>query len=83
MVPFSIFSDFNSRRGHQKNSYDRRDYESVDEKVYLRLCPEKRWKKNSGWKGLTHAPTLVLVKHERYGKTLVVWVNMNAMVKLS
>ena len=24
--------DFNSRRDHQKNSFERRDYESVDEK---------------------------------------------------
>ena len=27
----------------QKISYERRDYESVDEKsLYIRLCPEKR-----------------------------------------
>ena len=25
----------------KKISYERRDYESVDEKAYLRLCPEK------------------------------------------
>ena len=25
----------------KKNSYERRDYESVDEKTYLSLCPEK------------------------------------------
>ena len=29
----------------EKISYARRAYESVDEKAYLRLCPEKRWKK--------------------------------------
>ena len=29
-------------------SYDRRDYESVNEKTYLRLCPEKRRKKEFG-----------------------------------
>ena len=28
-----------------KTSYDRRAYESVDEKSLLRLCPEKRRKK--------------------------------------
>ena len=34
-------------------SYERRDYESVDEKSLSRLCPEKRRKKrNSGGKGL-------------------------------
>ena len=39
------------RRDHQKNSYERRDYESVDEKAYLRLCTEKRQKKNLVHKG--------------------------------
>ena len=29
----------------EKISYERRAYESVDEKAYLRLCPEKRPKK--------------------------------------
>ena len=29
----------------EKISYERRAYESVDEKTYLRLCPEKRRKK--------------------------------------
>ena len=39
-VPFH--GNFSSilRRDHQKNSY-----ESVDKKIYLRLCPEKRRKK--------------------------------------
>ena len=36
----------------KKISYERRDYESVDEKSLLRLCPEKRKKKNSGGKVL-------------------------------
>ena len=37
----------------KKISYERRDYESVDEKAYLGLYPEKlRKKKNSGSKGL-------------------------------
>ena len=34
--------NFNLRRDHQKNSYERRDYESVDEKS---LRPEKQRKK--------------------------------------
>ena len=29
-------------------SYERRAYESVDKRVYLRLCPEKRRKKEFG-----------------------------------
>ena len=32
MGPFSIFFYFNLRRDHQKNLYERRDFESVDEK---------------------------------------------------
>ena len=32
MRSFSKNFDFNLRRDHQKNSYERRDYESVDEK---------------------------------------------------
>ena len=44
--------DFNLRRDHEKNSYERRDYESADEKsLSYRLCPDKlRKKKNSGSK---------------------------------
>ena len=35
------------------SSYERREYESVDERAYLGLCPEqRRKKKNSGGKGL-------------------------------
>ena len=47
MASFSKTFDFNFRSDHQKKiSYERRDYESVDEKsIYLRLCPEKRRKK--------------------------------------
>ena len=39
----------------KKISYERRDYESVDEKAYLSLCPEKLQKKkkqNQGSRGL-------------------------------
>ena len=33
--------------------YERRDYESADEKAYLRLCREKNYERqNSGTKGL-------------------------------
>ena len=32
MAPFSRHFDFNLRRDHQKISFERRDYESVDEK---------------------------------------------------
>ena len=32
MASFSKTFDFNLRRDHQKISYERRDYESVDEK---------------------------------------------------
>ena len=49
MASFSETFDFNLRRDHQKNSYERLDYESVDEKSLFRLCHEK---KNSGGKGL-------------------------------
>ena len=47
MLSFSKNFDFNLRRDHQNNFYERRDYEAVDEKLltYLRLCPEKRRKK--------------------------------------
>ena len=43
------------RRDHQiKISYERCDYESLDEKsLSYRLCPEKLQKNNSGSKGLT------------------------------
>ena len=36
----------------KKNSYERRNYESVDERAYLRLSPENYEKKNSSSKGL-------------------------------
>ena len=49
--------DFNLRRDHQKkNSYERRDYESVDEKSlsYIGYVPKNHEQKNnSGSKGLT------------------------------
>ena len=46
MASFSKTFDFNLRRDNQKISYERRDYESVDEKsLSYRLCPEKRRKK--------------------------------------
>ena len=33
VVRLAKIFDFNLRRDHQKNSYERRDYESVDEKI--------------------------------------------------
>ena len=36
---------FNLRRDHKKNSYERRDYESVDEKM-LSLALSRKLKKN-------------------------------------
>ena len=40
-------------------SYERRDYESVDEKF---LRPEKRWKtKSSWWKGLTNFTWYIMI----------------------
>ena len=44
---FSKIIDSNLRWGPKKNPYERRDYESVDEKSLLRLCPEKRRKNNN------------------------------------
>ena len=45
--------NFNLERDPQKISYERLDYESVDEKsLYLKLCHENRRKKNSGINGL-------------------------------
>ena len=43
--------NFNLRMDPQKNSYERRDYESVDDRTYLRLCPEKLRKKIQERKG--------------------------------
>ena len=43
--------DFNLRRDHQKISYERRDYESVDEKSIFGYVP-KNCEENSGGKGL-------------------------------
>ena len=37
--------DLNIKGIIEKISYERRDYESVDKRAYLRLCPEKRRKK--------------------------------------
>ena len=48
MASLSKNFDFNLRRDHQKISYERRDYESVDERAYLRLCPEKLRKREFG-----------------------------------
>ena len=39
------YFDFNFRRIIKKISYERRDYESVNEKIDLSLCPEKLQKK--------------------------------------
>ena len=53
MAPFTKISILFLEGIIKKISYDRRAYESVDEKAYLRLCPEKRRKKkNSVHKGL-------------------------------
>ena len=45
---------FYFRRDHQKISYERRDYESVDEKKLILVYVPKNYekKKNSGSKGL-------------------------------
>ena len=46
-------TNFDLRRDHQKISYERRDYESVDEKsLSWAICSEKLQKNNSGSKGL-------------------------------
>ena len=37
MAPLSKNFDFNLRRDHQKISYERRDYESVDDGAHLEL----------------------------------------------
>ena len=52
MPSFSKTFDFNLRRDHQKFSYERRDYESVDEEPILGYVPKNDEKKNSGGKGL-------------------------------
>ena len=44
---------------NKKFSYERRAYESVDEKS-IRLCPEKRRKKNLVHKGLKKIKILIL-----------------------
>ena len=45
--------DFNLRRDHQKISYERRDYDSVDEKnLSWAMSRKTKKKKNSGHKGL-------------------------------
>ena len=51
MAPFSKTFDFNFRRDHKKKSYERRYYESVDEKG-LSYAPKNEEKKKSGGKGL-------------------------------
>ena len=47
MASFSKNFDFDLRRDHQKkkNSYERRDYESVDEKSLSKAMCRKRTKK--------------------------------------
>ena len=42
-----------SEGNYKKIFYESGNYESVDEKAYLWLCPEKIKKKNSGFKGLS------------------------------
>ena len=50
MASFSKTFDFNFRRDHQKISYERRDYESVEEKSLLGYAPKNDEKENSGGK---------------------------------
>ena len=45
MVPFSKNFNFNFDKEHQKNSYERRDYESVDEKSLSYAMSRKTMKK--------------------------------------
>ena len=53
MASFGKTFDFNFRRDYQKIPYERRDYESVDEKgLSWAMSKKKRQKKNSGDKGL-------------------------------
>ena len=47
-----IFDFNNLRKDHQKNSFKRGDYESVDDKSYLRPCPENQREINSGGREL-------------------------------
>ena len=54
LVQFGQTFDFKIRRDHEKISYERRAYESVDSKIYE--------KNNSGHKGLKLLP--VTIKHE-------------------
>ena len=67
IVPYGTFSQkfyFNLRRDHQKNSYDRRDYESVDEKsLSWARCPEKRQKKNQMVKAQTFSSNKTTITH--------------------
>ena len=49
MAPFSKNVDYNLRRDHPKISYERRDYESVDEKsLYVPKNDEKRIQDEKG-----------------------------------
>ena len=52
MAPFNKYFYFNSRRDRQKISYERGDYESVDEKILSCYVPKNDDKKNAGGKAL-------------------------------
>ena len=53
MVPFHRNFNFILKKGSsKKKSYERRAYESEDERAYLGLCPDKRRKNNLVLKGL-------------------------------
>ena len=58
MASFSQNLDFNLRRDHQKTFYERRDYESVDEKSLSQAMSRKNTKKKIqvGIKGLNNFP---------------------------
>ena len=54
MVPLNKNFDFNLRKDHYRNSYERRDYESVDEKrPILGYVPKNDEKIVQDEKGLT------------------------------
>ena len=52
MATFTKNFDFNLRRDYQKNSYERRAYESVDEKSLSLDMSRRTMKKKKNWGGL-------------------------------
>ena len=65
MASLSKNFDFNLRRDHQKTSYERRHYESVDEPV-IGYVPKNYEKNNSGSKGLMCSVYVYLIIHPRH-----------------